>query len=160
MKLLCHTSYTAHWGSILTKDKLYDVISIEDNETEVVTDYKLYYDALLKAANITEVRKWIDKGYTQETLHEVIPGYLTISEIKKLYTKKLILPFIVVKTDEDNSMKFCIPSKEELLNMGCVLSEGQAHYGKIAFGYSIHMIDEYFNYSDIRRDNKLNNILS
>lgn len=158
MKLLCIKSRLAHWGTILTEGNEYEVVEEYQKSVEVITNYDEWYKQLgLASGSIT----WIRKGYTEDNLHEVIPGYMSMSEMNRLYTKRVLMPHFDIRTDEGKTMTFCILSEDEILSLGADVSKApnRKKNGRPAFGYSVNLIDEYFNYQPIRRDNKLNNIL-
>lgn len=158
MKLLCNNARYAHWGSILTKDKYYEVVEIVDKEVEIITNYDEWYKQIgLASKSIT----WIRKGYTQENLHEVMPGYLPMSEVNRLYTKRVMMPHVVVKTDDKSSMTLITLTEKEVLDMGADISKApnRKREGRPAFSYTVYMVDDYFDYLPTRRDNKLNELL-
>ena len=158
MKLLCIESKYAHWGSILTKDKWYDVIEIKDKEVEIITNYDEWYKQIgLISSSIT----WIRKGYTQENLHKVIPGYMTMSEVSRLYTKKIMMPHVIIKTDDKSTMSLITLSEQEILDLGADVSKAsnRKRNGKPAFGYTVYLVDDYFDYLPTRRDNRLKELL-
>ena len=157
MKLLCIEPRAAHWGSILTKGKWYDA-DICEKEVEVITNYDEWYKQIgLGSQSIT----WIRKGYTQENLHEVLPGYMTLSEINRLYTKRIMMPHIVVRTDDNNRMSLVTLSIQEILDLGADISKApnRKKQGRPAFGYSVYLVDDFFDYLPTRRDNRLNELL-
>jgi murein DD-endopeptidase MepM/ murein hydrolase activator NlpD len=87
----------AHWGDILIPDMEYTG-EIFFRDTEIITDYINYWkysDLIIKGA------EWHNKGYTENELHEVIPGYMKSSEIKRLYTKTIEMPFLFPIHKED-----------------------------------------------------------
>ena len=153
MKLICIKQQTAHWGSIFTPGKEYEIKEIVIRSVNIITDYDNYwYYTSLIASSID----WVRKGYTQKNLHEVIPGYKTMSERDRLYTRKIDIPYAVFLTDEGDgrTKSFCMLSKEELSSMGASKSK----HNEIAFCYTEYLIDDYFDYKSIRRDKKLNDI--
>jgi hypothetical protein len=157
MKLLCIEPRAAHWGRILTKGKWYDA-DICEKEVEIITNYDEWYKQIgLGSQSIT----WIRKGYTQENLHEVLPGYMTLSEINRLYTKRIMMPHIVVRTDDNNTMSLVTLSIQEILDLGADVSKApnRKKNGRPAFGYSVYLVDDFFDYLPTRRDNRLNELL-
>ena len=87
MRLRCTHGMFAHWGNIFEEGKEYDVIEIVERKVGFITDYDRYWE---KTKLIAGARDWIRKGYTKENLHEVIPGYLTMEEVKRLYIKEVM----------------------------------------------------------------------
>lgn len=156
MKLRCIKGRAAHWGSILTEGKYYEVISEPgySKKTDIITNYEKYwYYTSMQSRSIT----WIRQGYTQENLHEVMPGYISIQEKDRLYTKDIVVPFFTFRGDDDSSPSFCVLTNEEIIRLGSDISPKD---GKPCFCYSVYMLDEYFDYQSIRRDNKLKEILN
>lgn len=156
MKLLCIKSKAAHWGSILTKGKEYEVIKEKHKSIEIITDYDNYWKY---ASLIAGSRDWIRKGYTKSNLHEVIPDYITSEEIHERYTKRLSLLHFDFNGDDESIVTMCVATNAELFEMGADVSKSSNKLGKPAFGYTVYQLDDYFDYNSIRRDNKLNQIL-
>ena len=154
MRLRCVERMFAHWGSIFEEGKEYDVIEIVERKVGFVTDYDSYWE---KTRLIASSRDWIKKGYTKDNLHEAIPGYLTIEEVKRLYVKEAMVPHAKIKGDDGQTYWFCLAPYEEFYRMGAAVSKAQNSHlrGKPAFEYSVNVIDENFEYAQIRRDNKL-----
>lgn len=145
----CINGKWAHWGIIFDEEKEYNFEYIEDKDFSIITDYEKYY---YYNGLIANSRYWIRKGYTQETLHEVIPDYIKHSEIMERYTTKVKLPFIKVKGDDGNNYALCTLTKEEILSLYDVAINKD---GKIAFNYSTSLVEEYFDFKEITRDKKL-----
>ena len=157
MRLRCTEGMWAHWGTIFEEGKEYDVDSIEEKKVGFVTDYDGYWE---KTKLIAGSRDWIRKGYTKENLHEVIPGYLTTEEVKRLYVKEAMLPHAKIKGDDGQTYWFCLTPYEEFYRMGAAVSKAQNNHlrGKPAFEYSVNVIDENFDYVQTRRDRRLSGI--
>ena len=157
MRLRCTHGMMAHWGTIFEEGKEYDVIGIVEKKVGFVTDYDNYWE---KTGLIASSRDWIRKGYTKENLHEVIPGYLTIEEVKRLYIKEVMLPHALIKGDDGQTNSFCLTSYEEFYKMGAAVSEARNDNlrGKPAFEFSVRVIDENFDYVQTRRDRRLSEI--
>lgn len=148
-----------HWVTIFEEGKEYDVIEIVEKKVSFITDYDRYWE---KTKLIAGSRDWITMGYTKENLHEVIPGYITGEEVKRLYIKEVMLPHALIKGDDGqtNSFCFCLTSYEEFYNMGAAVSKANNRNlrGKPAFEWTVRVIDEYFDYVQIRRDMRLSEI--
>ena len=157
MRLRCTNGMMAHWGTIFEEGKEYDVIEIVERKVGFITDYDRYWE---KTKLIAGARDWIKKGYTKENLHEVIPGYLTMEEVKRLYIKEVMLPHALIKGDDDQTNSFCLTSYEEFYKMGAAVSEARNDNlrGKPAFEFSLSVIDENFDYIQTRRDRRLSEI--
>ena len=163
MKLRCIKPMIAHWGVLLIPDKIYGVIEIKKVSTEIIIDYDNYWKHMILIQSSIE---WIMKGYTQEKLPEVIPGYLTLNEVKKRYAKKIEIPFGFINcsvnknhTENDNKIKqFCLLSDKEVFDLGADINKNGKELGRPAFRNSIYMIDDYFDYNQIRREEKLNKL--
>ena len=157
MRLRCTHGMFAHWGTIFEEGKEYDVIEIVERKVGFITDYDRYWE---KTKLIAGARDWIKKGYTKENLHEVIPGYLTMEEVKRLYIKEVMLPHALIKGDDDQTNSFCLTSYEEFYKMGAAVSEARNDNlrGKPAFEFSLSVIDENFDYIQTRRDRRLSEI--
>lgn len=157
MKLLCIKGMAAHWGTIFEEGKEYDVIEMYERKVGFITDYKKYYE---KISLLARSRDWISKGYTKDNLHEVMPGYMKSEEVNRLYVKEVMLPHALIKRDDGQSEAFCLTSYEEFYKMGATVSEARNNNlrGKPAFQYSVRVIDENFDYVQIRRDRILSEI--
>ena len=157
MRLRCTHGMFAHWGTIFEEGKEYDVIEIVERKVGFITDYDRYWE---KTKLIAGARDWIKKGYTKENLHEVIPGYLTMEEVKRLYIKEVMLPHVLIKGDDGQTNSFCLTSYEEFYKMGASVSEAKNNSlrGKPAFEFSVRVIDENFDYVQTRRDRRLSEI--
>jgi len=93
---------------------------------------------------------WVRKGYTQETLKEVIPGYLTMKERDDRYTIGIEITFFCLTTDDGHTAAYCILSKKELLDK----------YGSCKFSTTVYFFEDYFETLEEVRDKKLNEIIS
>ena len=157
MKLRCINTMATHWVTIFEEGKEYDVIEIVEKKVSFITDYDRYWE---KTKLIAGSRDWITMGYTKENLHEVIPGYITGEEVKRLYIKEVMLPHALIKGDDGQTNSFCLTSYEELYNMGAAVSKASNRTlrGKPAFEWTVRVIDEYFDYVQIRRDMRLSEI--
>lgn len=157
MRLRCIKGMMAHWGTIFHPGKEYDVIEIVERKVGFITDYDRYWE---KTKLIAGTRDWIAKGYTKENLHEVIPGYITPEEVKRLYIKEVMLPHALIKGDDGQTNSFCLTSYEEFYKMGAAVSEARNDNlrGKPAFEYTVRVIDENFDYVQTRRDKRLSEI--
>jgi hypothetical protein len=148
MKLLCIKGEWAHWGDVLTIGKTYTGINNEHTYSIVTDNEKYwYYNSLF-----TSSTEWIRKGYTQETLHEVIPGYLQYNEVMSKYTIKVSIPVIAVICDDKQTNTYCSMTKEEILNKWNVELNNR---GKIAFTTTVKLVEDYFLTTEQLRDNKL-----
>ena len=78
MRLRCTHGMFAHWGNIFEEGKEYDVIEIVERKVGFITDYKKYFE---KITLLARSRDWIREGYTQDNLHEVMPGYMRMEEV-------------------------------------------------------------------------------
>ena len=154
IKLVCKKAKGAHWGFILEEGKEYEG-RIITKSTEIITDFDNYWKYTEKVASS---RNWIKKGYTQETLHEVIPGYKTLSDVNSLYTKRINMPFIHILCSDNMYNDYCLLTDEELYALGADINKEGNKKGKPAFSYAVHRVDEYFDYTPIRRDNILNQL--
>jgi hypothetical protein len=154
IKLVCKKAKGAHWGFILEEGKEYEG-RIITKSTEIITDVDKYWKYTEKVASS---RDWIKKGYTQETLHEVIPEYKTLSEINDLYTKRINMPFIHILCSDNMYNDYCLLTDEELYALGADINKDGNKKGEPAFSYTVHRVDEYFDYTPIRRDNILSQL--
>jgi hypothetical protein len=147
----------AHWGTIFEEGKEYDVIEMYERKVCFITDYKKYSE---KISLLAKSRDWISKGYTKDNLHEVMPGYIKMDELKRLYIKEVMLPHALIKGDDGQTNSFCLTSYEEFYKMGAAVSEARNNNlrGKPAFEFSVRVIDENFDYVQTRRDKRLSEI--
>ena len=144
-------------SKILQNNRRNDVIVIVERKVGFITDYDRYWE---KTKLIAGSRDWIKKGYTKENLHEVMPGYITAEEVKRLYIKEVMLPHALIKGDDGQTNSFCLTPYEEFYRMGATVSKANNNHlrGKPAFEYTVRVIDENFDYAQIRRDRKLSEI--
>jgi hypothetical protein len=154
MKLTCKKLKAAHWGIILEVGKEYEG-RIITKSTEIITDFDNYWKYTEKVASS---RYWIKKGYTQETLHKVIPGYKTLSEINDVYTKTIDMPFIRILCSDNQYNDYCLLTDEEIYALSADINKDGNKTGKPAFQYTVYTVDEYFDYTAIRRDNILSQL--
>jgi len=145
LTLICTQPMIAPSGNILVPHQEYtgEIFSID---TEIITDYINYWKYILL---LLESDNWHRKGYTKNYLPELIPGYMESSEIDRLYTKTVEMPFIKIKNNS-----FCLLSDAELFQLGA-----DKYNGKPCFKYTIHHVDDYFDYTSIRRNNILNKLI-
>ena len=157
MRLRCTHGMFAHWGTIFEEGKEYDVIEMYERKVCFITDYKKYSE---KISLLAKSRDWISKGYTKDNLHEVMPGYIKMDELKRLYIKEVMLPHALIKGDDGQTNSFCLTSYEEFYKMGAAVSEARNNNlrGKPAFEFSVRVIDENFDYVQTRRDKRLSEI--
>lgn len=149
--LKCKSPMMAHWGEILIKNRQYtgQIVYVS---TEIITDYDNYWKYTGFIAGSLE---WIRKGYTEDNLHEVIPGYKSHKEVNELFTKRVDMPFIRIKCSDNQTNQFCLLSDVELFSLGCDKGKNGRSLGKPCFSYSVHRVDDYFDYTERRRDNVL-----
>lgn len=147
MELYCLKSRVTLGGDIFTKGKWYEIIRMYDNEVEVITNYDEWYKQIWK------IYQGVD-----------LAG---IESIESLYKKKITIPFIDIRTeiplsDSLDQMSLCVLSDKEVLNMGADISKDNNYSrgGRPAFCSLVYMVDDYFDYTFMRRDNKLNNLIN
>ena len=155
LRLICNQPMVAHWGDILIVGQEYtgDITYVN---TEIITDYENYCKYI---SMISSSLEWLRKGYTQENMHEVMPGYKNHKEVNGLYTKRIDMPFIRVKCSDGQTNQFCLLSDAELFTLGSDIGKGGRSEGKPCFSYTVHQVDDYFDYVQTRRDNIINKIL-
>ena len=68
-----------------------------------------------------------------------------------------MVPHASIKGDDGQAYWFCLTPYEEFYRMGAAISKAQNRRlrGKPAFEYTVRVIDDNFDYAQIRRDNKL-----
>ena len=157
MKLRCNKDYSAHWGSIFQEGHEYKVVKIIKKPTDIITDDKMYWE---KGNLIADSYTWILKGYTPKNLHEVMPGYITQKQLERLYVKRIKIPHAVIKGDDNKEYYFALTSAKEFIELGADITKKGTNIGRPTIRYTVHIIDEYFDYQHIRRDNKINELLN
>lgn len=145
MELKCKKNEDVYWGSLLTEGKSYVVTRTRTYTTTLITDEANYWKHTKVIAGAIE---WIRKGYDQDTLHEVIPGYLTMRERDALYTKEVEILEFIVTTDDGNSGSYCATTIKELLDK----------YGSCKFNTSIYFVEDYFDTTAELRNQAINKI--
>ena len=151
MKLFCIKNEWSHWGDVLTVGKEYTG-QTDIHSYSIVTDNEKYWYYM---SLIGDSREWIGKGYKQETLHEVIPGYLQYKEIMEKYTIRVSIPIVKVLCDDKHINTYCTMTKEEILNKWNVELNKK---GEIAFTTSVKMLEDYFLTTEQIRDNRLKDL--
>lgn len=148
-KIRCTKTLSYYWGDIFVEGEEYELPDIHIQKARLTTNYDEYFKYTSLVAGAVD---WIRKGYTQETLPEVIPGYLRRDEIRDLYTTSIDLPMIYLRSkgSQNDVVSFCLLSENEIVK----------RYGvdRVHFDSSITFIDEYFDYKSIRLNNKLNSL--
>ena len=155
IKVKCISPMAAWWGEVLVVGEEYTLFEIKNILTEIITDYDNYWKYTSMIAGSIE---WIRKGYTQEQLPEVIPGYLDMKEVHKRYAKKVDMPFGSVKCSDTQINSFCLLTDDEVYELGAVMNKDGNGKGRPGFNYTVYMIDDYFDYVQTRRDKKLNEL--
>lgn len=155
LKLKCINPMVAHWGDILIPGQEYTG-EITYVNTEIITDYENYWKYI---SMISSSFEWLRKGYDETNLPEVIPGYKKTKEVNDLYTKRIDMPFVRVKCSDGQTNQFCLLSDIELFSLGSDIGKGGRSEGKLCFSYTVHRVDDYFDYVQTRRDNILNILL-
>lgn len=155
LRLICTNPMMAHWGDILIEGQEYTG-EITYVNTEIITDYDNYWKYI---SMISSSLEWLRKGYDETNLHEVMPGYKTTKEVDDLYTKRIDMPFVRVKCSDGQTNQFCLLSDSEIFSLGSDIGKGGRSEGKPCFSYTVHRIDDHFDYVQTRRDNILNQIL-
>ena len=155
LKLICKKEKIAHWGVTLEKGKEYSG-TIITKPTEVITNHVKYWEYMSKIANS---RRWIKKGYKEEKLNEVIPEYKTYSDVKDLYTKRIDMPFVRILCSDNHYNEYCLLTDNEIYSLGADMNKDGNRKGQPAFSYTVHRVDDYFDYTLTRRDNTLNELL-
>ena len=154
--LTCINPYVAHWGDVLIPGQQY-IGLIVFRSTEIITDYENYwkYNSMV-ASSIT----WIRKGYDESNLHEVMPGYKPYSQVKDLYTKRIDLPYFQCVCSDNHTNFFCLLSDAELYSLGAAKGLDGRSKGKPSFSYTVYRIDDYFDYTSVRRDDVIKKLLN
>ena len=163
ISLLCTKSYKAYWGDILTKG-LYYSGSYFDKKVTIITDYVTYYD---KIRLVSMSAFWVKRGYTDQNLLDVLPGFIPYNEIIRLYSKDVFMPYLSIQTKDDiyGVIDLYTMTNDEIiskyeLDEKCIVSYDKSKYfGNVAFVTTENSIDDYFDYTSIRRENNLNKII-
>ncbi len=158
MKLRCIKKKEAYWGDIFIPGDWYDMIETE-REVTLITDYDNYYKYVTM---ISQSILWIRKGYTEENMHEVMPGYITMKEKENRYTIKVKLPYGQLKGVDDHIYSYYLLSDDEIiekfgLDREIAISKDTKtnSFGRLSFGTTENVIDNFFDYLPTRRDNRL-----
>ncbi len=149
MKLRCirsrsNTSFQDEY--CIAVGKWYHTTQCYKHNVDVIIDYEKWHEATVKVAGAID---WIRRGYTQDNLHEVIPGYLGRQEIKKRYCKTVELDYYSVRCNDGEINTFIGNSKAEFINK----------YGDKAL-VTLTFLEDYFETEEQIRDNKLNNLIN
>lgn len=174
MKLTCNSPMIAHWGAQFLPDKEYEVMGTELGEVRFLSDHDRYWE--LNSLLLKDSEKWrkflisktdieLDSDYIKEQeINWRKNGEVYLSEQRKLEVK-LQLPFLIVKSeDRGTNYKFLTSTNEEIFQY--VDANGKSVVdkkpnGEPAFSpeVTIRRIDDFFDYTQIRRDKKLEELL-
>lgn len=163
----------SHWGAQFLPDKEYEVVDTEIKEVRFLSDNDKYWE--LNSLVLKDSEKW-RKFLIGKTDDELDTDYIKekeinwrknqevyLSEQRKLQVK-LKLPFLIVKSeDHGTNYEFLTSTNEEIFQY--VDSNGKPIVdkkpnGEPAFSpLTIHRIDDFFYYNQIRRDKKLEELL-
>lgn len=141
MKLLCLKRIEPYWGVAFEDGKIYESDNFFTQSTTLIIDEENFWkhnELIIKSKNFTQ--------HTQETLHKVIPGYLTRKQIVEKYCEAFESKFLVIKGDDGFNSSFCLSTKEELLE----------NYGSYKFLLTVKLLEDFFiplaNYRQKRID--------
>ncbi len=131
----------------------YSILSNDTKSPTVITDNEKYFHYI---GIISKSVSWIRKGYKEEELPTVIPGYLNYEEVKEMYTKEIEVPTVRILS-EPNSInsngtlyEFITVTRDELVKK----------YGSSKFTTSYKFFEDYFETKDAIRNNTINTLLS
>lgn len=156
-ELLCIKSIVYHWGTIFECGKYYKIVRIFEKDTRVITNNDKYWECTRVTSRTL---KYFQQGYTEDNIHEVMPGYIKISERDRLYTKYIPATYFEFKSESGASYQFCALTDDELYALGADKNRDPNHnsYNRHYFTYSIYMLDEYFETKQFIRENKLKDL--
>ena len=153
MKLICIKPYVTHWGSILTVGKEYEFKSYDGSKlVQIIADEKMYYKSL------TDFLKFAE-GKDIEDLRKDTDEFDRLEKESSKYVIRVELEMIYTKCDDGKTMSFYTQTNKQIMNKFNLTEKCLNEDGKISFGHTMHSIDEYFDYSHIRRLEKLNKLL-
>lgn len=95
MKITCTKPYITHYGRMLIQGEEYEISRVFKRKTQIITDYDNHWKYV---GLIADSLKWLRLGYTPDNMREVIPEYITISEMERLTTKSVLIPFAEIIT--------------------------------------------------------------
>lgn len=154
MKLLCTKGIHAHWGSIFEEGKRYDVVEISERKVGLIADYESYWE---KTSLIAQSIVWLRRGYTEENMHEAMPGYISTAKVKERYVKEASIPHATIRGEKGQTQTFCIATDEELYRLGADVSaaRNESMTGRPATEYTVSMIGDHFEWPEYERERKL-----
>lgn len=173
MKLTCKSAIVAHWGAQFLPDKEYEVMGTELKEVRFLSDNDRYWE--LNSLVLKDSEKWrkflisktdaqLDTDYIKEKeINWRKNQEVYLSEQRKLEVK-LKLPFLIIKSEDRGvNYEFLISTNEEIFQYvdqnGKPIVDKKPN-GEPAFSpLTIHRIDDFFDYKQIRRDKKLEELL-
>lgn len=170
MKLTCKKTIAHHYGIHLQEGKEYQLPKPFYKSITIITNHKNYLEETIRIAkwvNKPDILARLDDTKMSKEEKEILTKQLnrnlpevetqiSIKERNKLYTKDIEVPFIQITTDLNSTMDFCTLTNAELIELGADTKDDN----KIAaIQYTIHMIDDYFDYYPQRRDTKLNKLI-
>jgi hypothetical protein len=162
INLLCIKDYKVHWGDILIEGLYYPGTPIE-KEVTIVTDHEVYYE---KTKLVAGSYLWLRKGHTESELPDLIPGFIPYSEVQRLYTRRIKMPYLSFSTNHGNQNYidlYTLTDKQIIdiydLDERCISGPDSRFAGHVSFGTTENSIDDYFDYTPYRRENTLNKII-
>ena len=158
MEIKCIKTMEPYWGITFEEGKYYKILKIENRNVEVTLDYEKYFHYCSKVASSVD---WIRKGYTEENLHEVIPDYMPYKEMRERFVKTISIPYVYIKGDNGDTESFYIMSDEDIMKKYNLdeksISTGRRE-GRLHFQTTEDAIDEYFEWPEFIREEKLNGL--
>lgn len=156
MKLMCIKPYVAHWGSILTSGKEYEFGEKKLKKVQIHTDDEMYYKLIRE---LVHMGKEIRLKNLDELSDELKDSFQMLNKETDKYVTYIDIDVIETISDDNMSEYFYTQTPSQIIKKYELTDKCLNKSGDISFGHTMHSIDEYFDYSHIRRLEKLNNIL-
>ena len=149
MEVKCIRTYGAHWGTFYDKDKWYKIGEEVTFQRTLITDKEAYLKSLQMHSS---QRDLFFSGLNEQQISERVEGFLTLKQIKDLYTIKVNLPYYIIQgnlgvSGNRNSFISLTPNQVKEL------------YGSSEFDTTEKYFSEYFKHGSDMRDKIIDDIL-
>jgi len=144
--LRCKKSIVYHWGVQFEEGKIYQISDSFEMEVEVVTEYDNYWEM---TKIISKSGKFLRSGVVDSLdIEKQLPGYAEAVNSSKSgkYTKKILLPFVSIKSEDNSLHTFCSLTDKEISEKYNIDLNPN---GKIPFRITVNSFCENFDYKQL-----------
>jgi hypothetical protein len=148
----CIQNMVAHWGCMFTEGKDYTIKEIVETETGIYSDSVKYFELIsigLKRSH--EIGH--HQNQTPEQIDQHKENNIVFKEAYEKYKTQINLKFAIIEDNFGSTHRFCLTNLEKIKKKYNFTEE-------IGFECTINIIDEYFDYTPIRREKKLKRLIN